>query len=63
MRAKEGNTWAWLTVMPLARSGNVLSATEFRDGLALRYALHFSVCQNRVTGAVHVWTYNTRWAA
>jgi hypothetical protein len=39
MRAKEGNTGAWLTVMPLARSGNVLSATEFRDGLALRYAL------------------------
>jgi hypothetical protein len=34
-----GITGALLTVMPLARSGNVLSATEFRDGLALRCAL------------------------
>jgi hypothetical protein len=38
-RAREGNTGAWLTVMPKMRSGNVLSATEFRDGLALRYGL------------------------
>ena len=28
-----------MSVMPKARSGNVLSATEFRDSLALRYAL------------------------
>ena len=38
-RAKDGNTGAWLTIMPKARSGNVLSANEFRDGIALRYAL------------------------
>ena len=38
-RAKEGNTGAWLSIMPKARSGNVLSAREFRDNLALRLAL------------------------
>ena len=38
VRSKEGKTGGWLTVMPTEKSGNLLSAQEFRDGLALRYS-------------------------
>ena len=37
LRAKHGNTSAWLTVLPLQKSHFDLSAREFRDALAIRY--------------------------
>ena len=37
-RARNEKTGTWLTVLPTVKDGNVLSATEFRDGLALRFA-------------------------
>ena len=37
-RAKEFSTGAWLSVMPSARNGTILSAEEFQDGLAMRYS-------------------------
>ena len=37
-RAKEFSTGAWLSAMPSARNDTILSAEEFRDGLAMRYS-------------------------
>ena len=37
IRAKDEKLSSWLTVSPLAKHHFDLSATEFRDGLALRY--------------------------
>ncbi len=37
MRAVDGKTSNWLTVMPIARHQFDLSAVEFRDALAIRY--------------------------
>ena len=36
-RAVTHKTGAWLTAMPTARNGNLLSAAEWRDGIAFRY--------------------------
>ena len=38
MRAVDGKTSNWLTVMPVARHQFDLSAVEFRDALAIRYS-------------------------
>ena len=38
MRAADGKTSNWLTVMPVARHQFDLSAVEFRDALAMRYS-------------------------
>ena len=38
MRAVDGKTSNWLTVMPVARHQFDLSAVEFRDALAMRYS-------------------------
>ena len=37
-RAKEFSTGAWLSAMPKAWNDTILSAEEFRDGLAMRYS-------------------------
>ena len=37
-RAKEFSTGAWLSALPSEKNGTVLSAQEFRDGLAMRYS-------------------------
>jgi len=37
LRAKDGNIFSWLSVLPLARSQFDLSAQEFHNGLALSY--------------------------
>ena len=37
-RAKEFSTGSWLSAMPSEKNNTVLSAEEFRDGLAMRYS-------------------------
>ena len=37
-RAVAGKTGAWISAMPIARSGNELSAIQFRDGVDMHYA-------------------------
>ena len=44
MRAVDGKTSNWLTVMPITRHHFDLSAVEFRDALAIRYGRLLRCC-------------------